>query len=235
MTVEFGQFKYGGASYPLPTSTVDPLLKNADPSLYYVLDYFRSVLTKYMGDRLIAETLLPPAITAIQSPIQAVLPYDPTPFMQEQQMKFPLLAVYRKKDKFNWHTIAYHDDVSEWCVDYILPPLTSGQMERVAPILRTIGAILQNRIENMYDPFYQSGLLVWEAAGLEEIKLEEASYGNFPAGNLFFPAWRGKLMVKETNSFDAADAGLGPLAGIDLEEDAAGSPTLPIVEEKIDF
>lgn len=213
---ENGSFKYGGAVYPLPSSTANPLLKDADPSLYYVIDYFQSVLNTYMAPRLMAEVARTPVIPNITAAISYVVPYDPLPVMEQLQLKFPLLAVYRRKDKFNWKTIAYWDDVSEWCVDYILPPLTAGQKERIEPILRSVGPILLNRIENMSDPFYQSGAPVWQLAGLEAITLDEANYGSFAGtNNLIFPAWRGKLSVKEIQDFSSNFLGLQPLAGID--------------------
>jgi hypothetical protein len=76
---------------------------------------------------------------------------------------------------------------------------------------------------------------VWKTAGLESIVLDEASYGNWPSGNLFFPAWRGKLMVKEINSFDPADAGLPGLTGVDIAVTPDDeSPEIDLVEVNVD-
>ena len=223
---DYGTFKYGGATYPLPSSTANQLLLDADPSLYYVLDYFQSVLNTHMSARLLAECAKSPVIAAVTSAVMAVCPYDPTPFLQEQQFRFPLLAVYRKKDKYIWKTIGVWDDASEWCVDYILPPVTGGQMERINPILRSTGVILRNRIETKMDPSYQAGIDIWAKANLEEITLDEASYGGFAGtGNQMFPAWRGKLIVKECDSFVGVDASLQVFAGTDNETDIIA--TLP--------
>jgi hypothetical protein len=225
---DYANFKHGGVSYPLAI-TADPLLKSADPAMYYALDYFQSVLNTYLGPRLLAEASRAPAIASITAAVSSVLPMDPLPYLQEQQFKFPLLAVYRKSEKFSQLTAAVGQDDSEWCVDYILPPLTGGQLERINPALRAVGQILYNRIENMMDPDYADGAAIWTLAGIAKIELTEASYGAFSGtGNLVFPAWRGKLTVKEvatlTGTGSASD-NLEDLKGVDNEVDLTG--TLP--------
>lgn len=247
---DYSQFKYGGANFPLTTSTANSLLQDADPSLYYVLDYFASVINTHLSERLLVETQRAPAIPAITAAVAAVVPYDPTPYLQEQNFRFPLLAIHRVKEKNIWKAVGIMDDESEWAVDYILPPLTGGQMERVSPILRSVGRVLVNRIENKMDPSYRDGADVWALANLEEIWLEEASYGGFVAGsNLMFPAFRGKLRVKECDIVESvitqpiagsATDNLQPLDRIENEEDLVdpadpNNPLTDVVDTRIDF
>lgn len=217
--VELGSFKRGNAVYPLPAQSANTLLRDADPALYYVIDYFQSVLKTYMGQRLVVECAKDPPI-GITLTTPYVVPYDPSPYLQEQQFMFLLLAVYRKKDKYLQKGLGLIDDEQEWGVDYIMPPLTGAQVERIGPVLRSVGVILHNRIENMGDPYYMNGAPVWELAGLEMIRLDEGAYGQLAGtGNLTFPAWRGKLIVKENDSVVPGDAGLSDLRGIDTEID----------------
>ncbi len=241
---DYDQFSHGGAKYPLPESTASPLLKDADPALYYTIDFFQNVLNTYLSKRLLAEAAKSPPIVAITAAVASVLPLDPTPYLQEQQFKFPLLSVYRKSEKFSWLALSTMADDSEWCVDFILPPITGGQAERIQPILRSVGQILLNRIENVMDPLYAGGANVWTLAGIAKIELTDASYGSFTGmGGLVFPAWRGKLTVKEVDGTGTGSTndGLEDLTGIDNQEfiegvlPADGTTEVDLVDTKTDF
>lgn len=212
---DYSTFRHGGTTYPLPATVNNTLLQDADPALFYTLDYFTSVIGTMLGARFQKEIARTPAMTGVTSPIVTVVPYDPTPWLQESQFRFPLLSVFRKKDKWTWKTIGVHEDAGEWEVDYILPPVTAGQMERMAPFLHSVGVILNDRIENVFDPSYRSGAHVWELAGISEIKLDEASYGGWQAaGGLYYPTWKGKLIVKEVDPFTGQYSNLQPLTFI---------------------
>jgi hypothetical protein len=219
---DYDQFKRGGVSYPITASLANPALQDVDPALYYTLSFFESVLNTYLGPRMLAEAARAPAIAAITDAVAGVIPVDPTPYLQEQHFKFPLLAVYRKRESFEDKTLVVGTVKSQWAIDYIMPPLTPGQMERMYPFLHAVGQVLHNRIENVSDPGYEDTLAVWEAAGLDKIELEEAVYGNFAGtGNLVFPAWRALMTVSESDALSgtgsAAD-GLEDLEGLDDEE-----------------
>jgi hypothetical protein len=233
----FGVFAHGGANYPLPSSADGhTLLQDADPSLYYALQYFQSVINTYVGPRLLQEVLSAPLITNITSAVAQIVPYDPTPYLTQNQFVFPLLAVYRVKDTYKWLAQSWMDDASEWKIQYILPPLTAGQAERIGPILRAVGITILNRIENMFDPSFMSGALVWALANLEAIDLREATYGRWDAGNnLWFPTYMGTLVVKERDMPVAGQ--FPPLAGIDAEIDSAGagSPVLDVSDFGVSF
>lgn len=232
--VDYAQFQTGASSYPLTTSTTNSLLKDADPALFYVIDFFASVITTYVGPRLLAEAANAPAIAGITSAVMQVLPMDPGELLQEQQLKFPLLAVYRQKDVYQWKSASWNDDASTWRVVYVLPPLTGGQRERVLPALRAVAKTLQNRIENQQDPAYQSGASPWALANLESIELVSGEYGAFAGtGNLRFPAWTGTLMVKERD-IEAANQWTNTFTGIDAEIDLV-TPNYPPVADVADF
>ena len=231
---DYASWAYGGTSYPLTTVGSNSLLRDADPALFYAIDFFQSVLTTYMGARLLAEAAKSPAVTQITAAVMAVTPFDPAPYLTENQgVRFPLLSVYRSKDTtFEDKTIAWPHRVSEWVVQYTLPPMNAGQMERIGPILKTIGDILHNRIETMFDPSYQSGLKVWQAAGLESIKLGPAEFGRWEAGDaLTFPTWKAKLFVAERVANTASTLAL--LGGIDNAIDLA-SPAQPSITDFVD-
>ena len=235
---DFGLFQTGAAGYPLTSSTTNSLLRDADPALFYVLDYFQSVLTTYVQPRLLAEVARTPVIANIAGVVAQFLPLDPAPFLQEQQVRFPLLAVYRVKEKYTGKSVTWNDDVSMWKVAYVLPPLTGAQRERILPTLRAVAKTLQNRIENMFDPSYASGVSPWALANIEAIQLMEGEYGDWQgAGNLSFPSWIGTLEVKERD-IEAATQWANSFTGVDAEIDlttANQPPALDLSDVKSDF
>ncbi len=226
---DFAQFKIGAVAYPITAVTTNSALQDVDPPVYYSLEFFESVLNTYMGPRLLAEADRPPAIAVITAAVAGKLALDPVPHLQDQHLKFPLLAIYRKREVFQQTSLSVTTIVSTWGVDYIMPPMTGGQMERMFPFLHAVGQILCNRIENVSDPDYEDGLAVWETAGINNIKIEEAVLGSFGGtGNLIFPAWRATITVTESDTLTgtgSADEGLEDLAGVDAREDVVG--TLP--------
>ncbi len=215
---DYAKFGHGGVTYPIAAATTNTFLKDADPAIYYTIDFFQSVLNTYLTARLTAELSRSPAITALTAAVASVVPLDPLPYLQEQNFKFPLLAVHRSKETFTRMSLSTMGDDSEWAVDYILPPLTGAQMERLSPLLRAVGQVLSNRIENVSDPAYAGGANIWTLAGIAKVELTEASYGAFAGtGNQVFPAWRGKLVVKEIDTPAVVEADMENLAGIDSD------------------
>lgn len=240
---DYDSFQYGGITFPLTVSTANPLLKDADPALYYALAYFQSVLTTHMGARLLAQCATGPVVVDIKAAVAQVCPYNPDPYLTETQFKYPLLAIYRNKAEDEDVTVTWPHEVQEWTVQYILPPLNSGQMERISPILSVIPKILQNRIENKFDPAFLSGADVWALAGVEAVKLVGGVWSRYEAaGNLVFPCWTGRMVVKERvmplpQTFSPPE-GFQALTGIDNEEDLVDNinPDLTnVVDTKIDF
>jgi len=230
---DYASWKYGGTTYPLVSPGVNSLLLDADPALYYALDFFQSVLTTYVGPRLIAEAAKSPAVTQITQMVGQVVPYDPSPFLVQMQTGFPILAVYRVRDTlFEDRTIAWPHRVGEWAIQYVLPVLNAAQMERIWPILKTIGDVIHDRTETMFDPSYAGGARPWALAGLESIKLMSAEFGRYEAGdNLFFPTWKAKIEVKERVGFALGELGL--LTGVDPSTDLA-SVAAPLVSDVAD-
>lgn len=233
--VDFATFQVGGVVYPLTSSLTNSSLQDADPSLYYAGQYFSSVINTYVWPRMQAIANALPVITPLQtSAIRTYVPYDPMPFLQEMQDVFPLLAVYRKTEKYGYKSYAWHHDLQEWGVSYILPPLSPGQAERVMPLLRSVAMTLRDRIENTFDPAFMSGQSPWALAGLEEIELTEGAYGfaSVPNTNLVFPGYQGKLLVKE-RAMEVAAAFDGVFGGLDAEIGIASS-TAPTVTDVSD-
>lgn len=230
---EQASFVHGGVTFPLATGTGNSLLRDADPALYYVLDYFASVLQTYVGARLAAEAAAVGLATGPNGITQAVgykLPYDPLQVLQEQQLgRWPLLAVHRQAGKFVGKSVAFYSERDTWKITYVLPPLTGAQREKLGPVLAAIPKVLLNRIENKFDPGYASGANFAALAGIEEIGLVDEAWGSFeiPQTNLVFPAWTATLAVAERDGVLPVAATGGKFTGVDattLLSDGASAP-----------
>ncbi len=223
-----GTFNYGGVSFPLTASTSNTLLQDADPVLYWALQFYASVLTTHMGDRLLA--VAQDADAPITAAVQYTTPLDPVPWLLEEHFRFPLLALYRISGKNGMRTYNWSHETTKLGIAYILPPLTAGQAEAVAPILSTIPLIIANRTQQGFDPAFMSGAKVWSGAfaGLENIDAPvEGTFGMFPGvGDLAFPAWTGTITVNE-RQMSATD--LSTFVGVDAIHDLvnAGQTTIP--------
>lgn len=228
MALEESTFAHGAAVYPLPAATTNALLLDADPSLYYVLDFYAAVLATYMGARLIAQASAA-GVTAVTAAVGYKLPDNPAEYLTEQQVKFPLLAVYRTRATRRDRTVTYRDNVQEWKAAYVLPPMTSGQREQLIPILRAVEDILDNRTELGFDPAYLSGakILASSYANLETIEVKAAEYTSWEAGrDLVFPSVMLTLEVKERGAFVAGSYDALERVDVNIDSAASGEDTL---------
>lgn len=232
MADDWSRFKRGAVSFPLTSSTVNSLLQDADPAIFYALDYLSFVLTEEIGARLVAAAQL--AGAPINQAVAYKTPMDPEPFLQSEQFAFPLLAVYRKSGTLHQLTASYRDDVDLWEVAYILPPLTAGQSEAILPILHAAKIALDDRAEMGRDIAYTpptltaaAGDSVWGAsyANLEAIKFTTATYARLPkTDSLWFHAVILEAEVKERTNKIAGS--LSVFGGADFTGDvAAGDGT----------
>lgn len=198
MVAQYNTFAHGATVFPISGALSNTFLRDADPAVYWCLDFFDFVLTKYLGDRIVTEA------SACGAPIdQAVayaLPDNPAAYLTEEQARFPLLAIDRVRDAVQNRTVTWRDSTNEWKLYYVLPPLSPGQRERIKPALRAVARVIDARLEAMGDPTYRNGARVFGAgyANLEKIGLTGVEYGDWDAGDgLTFPAVTMTLQVVE--------------------------------------
>lgn len=223
-------FVFGGVAYPLTTSSGNTLLRDADPSLYALLDFYSNMITTLIGARLVAAaaaalspTLQPPFTSAVAY----LLPDDPAKHVHGEQVKFPLLAIYRRSGELASRTTIKRHRICELEVAYVLPPLDEAQSELLKPILHTIGDVLDCVTELGFFPTYTppfsgaaAGSSVWQPTGLAEVGFVSDTYGEYFGNDLVFPAWVGKLRLKEQIG---APTGLTPFAAVDIQVDLQSS------------
>ena len=198
MVAQYGTFAHGATVFPISGALSNTFLRDADPAVYWCLDFFDFVITKYLGDRILAEA------TACGAPVDYAvayaLPDNPAAYLTEEQARFPLLAIDRVRDTVDGRTVTWRQSKNEWKLFYVLPPLSPGQRERLKPALRAVARVIDARLEAMGDPTYRNGARVFGAgfANLEKIFLTGVEYGDWDAGSgLTFPAVTMTLEVTE--------------------------------------
>jgi hypothetical protein len=208
---DYESFRHGGVTYPLPASTANPLLRDADPALHHALDYLAAALHIYIGARLTAQAALEGLVVA--AAVAQKLHTEPAPFLLADKFTFPALAVYRKSETYADRTIAWAGDVAEWEFAYVLPPLTPRQIERLTPILRSATQAIRHAVDQGFHPQYNGGQKVWAAAGIESIRITSVRYGGYePISEIpnYYRAIVGTMHVAERGmpfegDFDALD------------------------------
>lgn len=224
-------WKYGGVAFPLPTSTANSLLQDADPALFLGLDYLSYVIKTYAGPRLLTQAAVCGA--PIANAVELQLPYDPGPYLMLEGFKFPALFISRRNGINNYRTLTRSHETTQWALTYVLPALTPSQAQHMLPILHAIELLVAIRAEHGWDPAYTppSGVLggeVWKQAGLESISVDGCTYGGFEGmGNLWLPAITISLSVKERDNPLIATAMQGTDATVSLS--SSDGTTLPVL------
>jgi len=239
---DFLALKHGAVVYPLPLAGAGlggqgaTLLRDADPALYYMLEFFASCIETHLGARVLQEVAL--AGMAPDQPgkdfeaaVSMALPINPQAFLNEEHMRFPLLAIWRERRTFEYvgqRKVA----VDQVNLAYILPPLDAFQAEKLMPTLHAVGAIIDNRSEQGFDPAYTPsaptgtpGEPIWAAnrAGLKSIEVKSIEFGDYPSvTDLSFPGLSMKIEVKERS--EAVTEQLVGFDGVTTTTELQGQP-----------
>lgn len=207
---DYGSFTYGTVKFPIPLmgsglgGAGASFLRDADPALFYLLEFCASVIATHIEARFLEEVAAVGADGKIAAAVSEILPLDPSPYLTENMFKFPLLCAYRKGTRAQW-VGPRKFAVDEVELSYVLPPLEPGEAERLVPVLKAIHRLLDNRIDMGFDPEYApttpalpAGTPFWQPAGLASSGVTGASYGAYaPTDRLFFPAVTMSLELKE--------------------------------------
>jgi hypothetical protein len=211
---DYESFKHGGVDYPLTAATANSLLRDADPALYYALEYLAGVLQIDIGARLTAQAALEGLV--LSAAVKQKIHLEPSPFIYADQLTFPTLAIYRKNETYSEKSISFDLDVSEWEFAYVLPPLTPRQQQQLQPILRAAAVSIRHAVEQGYHPLYNSGQKVWTDAGISAIKVVGVRYGGYEPitdGGGTYRALVGSMQVMERSM--PRPASFAELAGVD--------------------
>lgn len=228
---DYSAFRVGGTLQPLPTSSGNSLLRDADPPVFFALDFFEYVITTYAGPRLLDAARIA-GQTTIRVPVAQKYPSLPQPYFQENQYQFPLLCVARGRVLSRRHTAGWESH--RWSFDllYVLPPLDVGQSELILPIRKVVYDELHRKTTQGYDPGYTPpggamGQQPWAIASVESVgfghEYNEAGAGEMGylegTGGLFFPCLRMAGYFVERDMYVPA---ANKFAGGDIEIDLLG-------------
>jgi hypothetical protein len=232
--------KVSAFSAPLPSPSANTSLQDADPSVFFALDWFSYLINNYLGARIAYEAAQCGLLTPDGKPIQAVAqryPYLLTDAqLQENQFKFPLLSLGRTRTLTGRKTAGWEHDRGFFDLVYALPPLFPGQTERLLPLLQAVYATLRKKTTFAWDPGYTppGGTLgqQWTSAGLANLEAvgfgdpfrdlaESATFGFLEGtGNLFMPCVRMQGYFLERDMYVASS---NKFLGGDIQADLVAS------------
>jgi hypothetical protein len=218
MSGDYDLFRHGSVGYPLPAALTNPLVQDADPPLAAALDFFSSQLDKFIGARLKAQAA--PYGIVINHAVGKTLALEPTRDILAENFVFPLLCLWRVSEVDTEITFGWDSDAGVWTFAYVLPLMPAAAKVAVTPILRSVGRVIAHATRQGFDPDYQSGKLVWNVAGVQQIVLKELRYGNVDAIDQEAPAYKaimGTFEVRERDMYATGD--LEPFTGADVSVD----------------
>jgi hypothetical protein len=219
---EDGYFAVGGVQSPLSAATTNSLLQDSDPVLYNLLNYYTGIINLHIGARWNAEVTLAGRPDLVNLTVAEQVPFDPIPYFQENQYKFPLLAAYRKSEKYEFKSAGWYHTISTLNIMWVLPPITAGQAERLNPFRVHVVRTLVDRTLEGFDTNYNAGEQFWKESGLEKIGIQSTSYGNIPdvASDLYLPTALIECELVERRMNPTTNGNFAPLEGVenDIEE-----------------
>lgn len=239
----YGTFRIGGVDFPLQaTQSGQTPLQQADPTLYFALDFLAQMIRTHVGVPMLVEAAAQGFnwLNSSGQPdvVRNQYPYDVGPDLVEMQASFPALAIWRTKTKYCWEEIGYFSDECDFTLAYVLPPMHPSQKERLLPFMRAIEMVIRQRTVQGSDPTYAppGGSLgqQWGVASLanyEEFGFDNGLHGSMSgAGKLWFPTlvMKGQVIERD-NPVPVSAGGFPPFAGGDLQVDgvAADGTTVP--------
>jgi hypothetical protein len=212
-------FQDGYVESPITSSTANSLLQDADPAIYYMLDYFKAVIELHCQARWNAEVALCNRTDLVNKMVASTFSSDPSFYMTDDQLALPLLAVYRKSAEFEQMTAVFDHTITKAEVLYVLPPLTPAQADRLLPMLKHVVGVIRDRAMEGFDSAYNSGAKVWQLAGIESMSIDNCTFDNMQSadGSIFLPTVTVNMTIKEAKGIVSGN--FETLAGIDAQID----------------
>jgi len=215
----YGSFGLGVSTFPLIATGANSLLQDADPVLYYLLDFAYNVLQLHAQARWAVEVARPTLNFAAPFPnvCASRVPYNPFPFLQDTGLNLPLLAAYWVDGKSFELTRDYLRTESTIEIAYVLPPMTAAQTEILGPILHAVRAILTDRFETGFDPNYLDGYQLGALTQYDNLWVRDYKYGLMPhtTTNLPMQSVILTIVLRERN-MAVADQ-FQPVSGYDVQ------------------
>ena len=252
---EWGPFGFGKTQYPLTASTAKSLLEDADPAIFWLLDFLSAMLTKHMGARWTAESAAAGLAKLDGNPsvlVGSKVSHDPLPWLPAFQYDFPILGAFRVAAVRKQEDVApaTHDGqplYSTAHVLFMLPPLTADQANKLLPILHAVQVVAKEKVFVGADPDWQSGALLTEKMGVTSVMFADAEFGTLRGraqgdqrrendAKAFYPSAMLRFQIAENRLASTAPIANVPFTGADVGvsvKDSEGEIVIAEVEVNV--
>lgn len=185
-------------------------LSSLDPVTNTILRYFTNVIKINLGAAFAADAALCGFTNAkgMNFLIDGYMVAQSVSFPVSSSLsvadyKFPLLSVYRTKRKFTQNSSMKVIIESEYDVNYILPPLSIIQFNKLYKYLSAVSDVLVDRTWRGLDINYNHGEQVWKTAKVAYALMHGDEYGSFLGqdGKTEFPSIKLSLTMMEESQF----------------------------------
>lgn len=227
--VDYLNAQVGAIKFPLATSTGNTALFDCDRALLEVINFIAACIRLDCQARW-NDSVNQLGLTQLDGyMIQTILPRDPIPTMMHIQDKFPLLAVYRTKARYEEFTVNHVRSKGIWRIDYVLPPLNAGQTTNLFPYLAAVEKCLVSRLMLGFHPLYMNGKLIFgeSNAYIDYIRLTDSTmdnalmYGEHDYQNKTGPFLMLRMEMECRERDLVPDTGFEVLDGVDATIDVA--------------
>lgn len=164
---------------PEPGDVAESLLATCDPALSALAAAFQTVLNAKLNTAWQAAAVSFGAEFGGNTVNEVHVLGAPELIEQSRATwKWPALMLWRLKDTYRPRTLSYDECESEVVCVYVLPPLTLEFAQRLGHIRKAVVNTLHALIEEQSDVSLLDGDNFLEAAGVEELRLVDATYGS---------------------------------------------------------
>jgi hypothetical protein len=232
---DYGIFEVGSVTQPLDPASRLSLLHDADPALYFYIDFLVAMLSRYVAPRFMA-AVNAANLTQITDIVSgSAFPYEPMPLMLDQQLKCPALFVYRTTAHTEQWTVAADHDICGINVVFVLPPIDSAGTEQLQPILKAVYDCIRRKTNDCWDPSYTPpggalGQMFTQLVNIEVIRFGPPidrrvagagggnhDYGHLPGvGDLWFPMLLMRGYITEKDTYNPTAGGPSKFLGADI-------------------
>jgi hypothetical protein len=225
-----GYFQWNSQRYPLDFPIIEPITSLNDPVLETLCGFIKGIINHYVSPSFTYEAQQTKLTTA--DGVQYVgtgavgdvlcFPLNPNT-LQTTTLKFPLVSIYRTNSETLQFSLVKVMTISSFTINYILPPLTIQQYNRLYCFLEIIYKVIANCMSNGRDANYNNGELVFKECGLAFQTFSGVKYepvvAEIPHGKetkqLFFPMMEMHFTAYEPKRPDYTN--LLPISGFNVE------------------
>lgn len=152
----------------------------ADPARDVLLDLIEAAL---IGDLDAAYQVIKSQINADGYVVNDKIPFDPSGFLKTNNVKFPMIALWRGPSVTSAISILNNKRTTDWRLQYVMPQLSNTSMGKAQSLLNAVLASVEAVIANGYYPTFNDGYAQFGDIGFFQIEVGEAEAGLWAAAS----------------------------------------------------